>query len=216
VRGAGDPISPAEAMQTPICKTYVNDCKYSKKATRSYQWASDATITDAGQGYDINWVLSEIGTLRNSLGADAVMSTDLGVVNWTFPTTVYTDLYALPAGTKPPTTGHYPHAYTKGLWLEDGSAVDPSKDGECTVQDAMPQWMDCGIPCPVTEEARMYPSELTGFAIVVVAFMFLCALVGAIAFFMVWQPEGLTHTQCPAHSHTHTVPAFQHYSMLPC
>ena len=142
-------------------------------------------MTEAGQGYDINWVLSEVGAIRNSLNASAVMATDLGVPGWTFPTTVYTDLYGLPAGTKPPTSGHYPHAFTKGQWLADGSAVDPSKDGECTVEDAMPQWMDCGIPCPVTEEARMAPEELTGFSVVVVAFMFLCAIIGAVTYFMV-------------------------------
>ena len=178
-------ITPDDAFNTPICKTYVSDCKYSKKATRAYTYGAEASMTEAGQGYDINWVLSEVGAIRNSLGADTVMATDLGVPGWTFPTTVYTDLYGLPAGTKPPTSGHYPHAFTKGQWLADGSAVDPSKDGECTVEDAMPQWMDCGIPCPVTEEARMAPEELTGFSVVVVAFMFLCAIIGAVTYFMV-------------------------------
>ena len=32
-------ITPNDAFNTPICKTYVSDCKYSKKATRAYtEW----------------------------------------------------------------------------------------------------------------------------------------------------------------------------------
>ena len=43
-------------------------------------------------------------------------------------------------------TGKYPSAGTKG---------DDSEDGECTKADAAAQWLDCGIPCPVGDNARM-------------------------------------------------------------
>ena len=49
--------------------------------------------------------------------------------------------------------------------------VDTSKDGQCGVLDAAPQWMDCGIPCPVGPEARMNAEEKSGFGWTVVAFM---------------------------------------------
>ncbi len=45
--------------------------------------------------------------------------------------------------------------------------------------------MDCGIPCPVGDEARMAPPELGGFGAAVIVFMFSCALIGAVAYYVV-------------------------------
>ena len=115
----GWPSSSAAEMQTPICKTYVDSCTYSKGPTRKYQYAPTASIdgTTPNQGFDINWVLSKIAGVRNSLGAGAVMDADLTAAGiptsgFQFPE-VYSLLYGLPAGTNPPTSGSYPHAYVK-------------------------------------------------------------------------------------------------------
>ena len=69
--------SRAAALSTPLCKTYVHDCTYSKYETRAYTYGPNAAITADGQGYDINWVLSEVAPLRNSLGTGPVMDDDL-------------------------------------------------------------------------------------------------------------------------------------------
>ena len=127
----------------------MDPCKFSKPATREYTYGPKAEINpdyDGKQGYDINWVLSEVSSIRNSLGADSVMRADLGITPdtaeaWSFPETLYTDFYGLKAGEKPPTSGKYPHAYTKAEY--DGGAVpaiDASKDGKCTKRDSMAQW----------------------------------------------------------------------------
>ncbi len=50
--------------------------------------------------------------------------------------------------------------------------------------------MDCGIPCPVGDDARMSPEDMGGFQAVVLAFMFVCALIGAAAYFFVGKDEG--------------------------
>lgn len=110
---------------SPICKGYIETCKYSKPDTRKYTgaWAT------------INYLLEDLGLL-----------------------------------TDPSPEGAYPHEATKG----DGSA-----DGVCSKADSAAQWMDCGIPCPVGDEARVEPSEMRGFSGVVIAFMALCAVIGA-------------------------------------
>ena len=53
--------------------------------------------------------------------------------------------------------------------------------------DAATQWMDCGIPCPVGDEARNdgAQGELAGFGIAVLVFMGVCCMLGAIAAFFV-------------------------------
>jgi len=130
-------------------------------------------------------VVSEMGKLRNQiLGSNAAVAQDIGVPGWKFPEDVYTTLWGKPAGTLPPTSGSYPHAYTKGLFTSAG-VIDTDQDGTCGVGDAAPQWMDCGIPCPVGDEARMQPGDMKGYQAVVLIFMFLCAVVGAAAFFFV-------------------------------
>ena len=45
--------------------------------------------------------------------------------------------------------------------------------------------MDCGIPCPVGDEARMAPHELGGFGAAVIVFMFSCTLIGVLAYYYV-------------------------------
>ena len=97
---------------------------------------------------------------------------------------LYTTFWDVPATAVPPTEGEYPHAYVKG-YFNDAGFVDTGKDGTCDKMDAATQWMDCGIPCPVGDEARMSSSDLTGFTAAVLAFMFLCALIGAVAFKLV-------------------------------
>lgn len=193
----GWPSSSAAETSTPICKTWVNDCTYSKKPVRKYQYGTTDGITAPNQGYSIDWVLSKVNTLRNSLCKDADGNPDpagpcaamdmdlgLGLGNFTFPEGLYEYLWGKPAGTDPPTDGYYPHAFTKGLFTEDG-VIDEAQDGECGLMDAAPQWMDCGIPCPVGPEARMAPEELTGFGAAVLVFMGVCALLGAAALFFV-------------------------------
>lgn len=86
------------------------------------------------QGYDINWVLAKISGIRNSIpGYSAMMETDLGIPAGTatpfFPTNLYYGLYGLPANTEPPTSGKYPHAYTKGEFAGDPPTVEAHKDG---------------------------------------------------------------------------------------
>ncbi len=152
---AGNVISDADQMTTPICKkTYVEECKYSTEATREYDYEAGATITPpptppVNEGYDINWVLARVSGIRNSLGLESMMEQDLGLNPGDFlppndPPFVeglYDTLYGLPAGTLPPTSGKYPHAYTKAEY--DGGAVpaiDASKDGKCTKRDSMAQW----------------------------------------------------------------------------
>jgi hypothetical protein len=247
----GWPSSPAAELQTPICKTYVDSCTYSKPGTRSYQYAAGASMDGPSQGYDINWVLSKVAGIRNTNGAGAVMDADLTAAG--IPTTgfqfpeVYTSLYGEPAGTVPPTSGSYPHAYVKvrahegvggrgggaaggsawragdatarrrgrgrastaapdaarllaparahsrslaldGGWqgyFDGNGVVDEARDGVCDVKDASTQWMDCGIPCPVGDEARMSTDDLGGFQAAVLTFMILCALIGAAAVFYV-------------------------------
>ena len=182
-RAPGWPNSPASDL-LPVCqKTYVGDCTYSKgadsrgKNTRAYQYAPEATMTAANQGYSIDWVLSKVDEIRNGLGAGAVMDADLGITGFQFPE-LYTALFGKPAGSVPPTSGQYPHAFVKG-YFTDAAIVDESKDGICDEMDAATQWMDCGIPCPVGDEARMSGSEMSGFGIAVVIFMVVCALIGA-------------------------------------
>ena len=41
----GWPSSSAAEMRTPICKTYVEGCKYSRAPTRNYAYAPEATMT---------------------------------------------------------------------------------------------------------------------------------------------------------------------------
>jgi Na+/proline symporter len=110
---------------SPICKGYIDSCKYSKPETREYM----------GAFYTINYLLEALGLL-----------------------------------TDPSPSGAYPHEVTKG----DGSA-----DGECTKADSAAQWMDCGIPCPVGDEARIEVENMKGFAYTIVAFMIACAVIGA-------------------------------------
>jgi len=196
---AGNAVSDADQLTTPICKkTYVDDCKYSKPVTRKYEYAAGAAIDPAasgGQGYDINWVLAKVSSIRNAIpGYSNMMETDLGLPTSTpeapfFPTNLYTGLYGLPANTLPPTKGSYPHAYTKGEY-DANAIVEAYKDGTCSKRDSMSQWMDCGIPCPVGDEARMSPSEMGGFQAAVLVFMFVCALIGAVAFKFVGKDSG--------------------------
>lgn len=115
----GWPSTPTAEL-LPVCqKTYVGDCTYSKggggrgRNTRAYSYAPEAGITATDQGYDINWVLSEVGPLRNGLGAGTVMDADLGMTGFQFPS-LYDFFYNVPTGTKPPRTGQYPHAFVKG------------------------------------------------------------------------------------------------------
>lgn len=192
----GGPFTAPNQAKTPICqKTYVDDCKYSTKETRKWSYNTDLTKgeltsfampenANRPEGYTIAWVLSEVTKIRNALGADTVMATDLGAPNWTFPTDIYEALFGQPAGSTPPLSGAYPSAYVKAQFKDD-MTVDTSKDGICSVEDAKTQWMDCGIPCPVGDEARMAPSEMGGFQAAVLTFMFVCAVLGAIAFFFV-------------------------------
>ena len=70
-------------------------------------------------------------------------------------------------------TGKYPSAGTKG---------DDSEDGECTKADAAAQWLDCGIPCPVGDNARMEAEDMRGFGGAVLGFMGLCGILGGLAF----------------------------------
>jgi hypothetical protein len=172
--------------------------RYSTKATRKYKYeqaAKDDPLT-LGGGYDINWVLWMIGKIRNDLtirGDGTSGATDMaedlnGNVDPSytfpgFPETLYELFYNKPDGTEPPTEGHYPHAFVKGQFA--GDFVDTSKDGECSVTDAQTQWMDCGIPCPIGEESRMSKDDLAPFGGVVLAFMFVCALIGAAAMLVV-------------------------------
>ena len=59
-------------LQTPICKTYVDDCTYSKKPTRKYKYEK-AAAEGLGGGYDYNWVLWSISKIRTDLGLNADM-----------------------------------------------------------------------------------------------------------------------------------------------
>ena len=186
---SGWPSTPADSGErsTPICKTYVDDCTYSKPETRKYEYKSTETVGiegDSASGYDYNWVLFSISKIRNGLGLGADMDADLNITGFAFPETMYEYFYGLTDGTAPPVKGSYPHAMVKGLFGSDGF-VDTSKDGECSKMDSAMQWMDCGIPCPVGDEARMSKSDLEPFGGVVIAFMFGCALIGAVSFFVV-------------------------------
>ena len=80
----------------------------------------------------------------------------------------------------------YPHSFTKGQFKEDGT-LDFKKDGKCSTMDSAAQWMDCGIPCPVGDEARASgeKGELNGFGAAVIVFMCLCTIIGALAFIKV-------------------------------
>ena len=62
-------------LQTPICKTYVDDCTYSKKPTRKYKYEKAAAEDplSLGGGYDYNWVLWSISKIRTDLGLNADM-----------------------------------------------------------------------------------------------------------------------------------------------
>mmetsp|Transcript_5077 Transcript_5077/g.16580 ORF Transcript_5077/g.16580 Transcript_5077/m.16580 type:complete len:436 (-) Transcript_5077:732-2039(-) len=112
---------------SPICKTYVDDCKYSVGSTRKYT-----------SKYTINHLLLSIGLASEASD-----------------------------------TGKYPSAGTKG---------DDSEDGECTKADAAAQWLDCGIPCPVGDNARMEAEDMRGFGGAVLGFMGLCGILGGLAF----------------------------------
>ena len=72
---AGNAVSDADQLTTPICKkTYVNDCKFSTKKTRQYKYEDGAAIAPgaiANEGYDINWVLTRVAQVRNSLSGIA-------------------------------------------------------------------------------------------------------------------------------------------------
>lgn len=113
--------------KSPICKGYIEPCKYSTDETRKYSGAKST----------INHLLASLG-----LAGDASSS------------------------------GAYPHVGTK---------ADGSTDGECTKADAAAQWLDCGIPCPVGDEARTEASEMIGFRGVVIGFMVACSVIGAAA-----------------------------------
>ena len=63
----GWPTSSEAETSTPICKTWVNDCTYSKKPVRKYQYGTTDGITAPNQGYSIDWVLSKVNTFRNGL-----------------------------------------------------------------------------------------------------------------------------------------------------
>lgn len=190
---AGNLVSDADQLETPICtKTYVEDCKYSTEKTRKYEYGTEAATDPAslGGGWDINWVLHAVSGIRNNInGLSNMMEQDLGLPVSSpeapfFPTNLYYGLYGLPSTAVPPTEGKYPHAYTKGEF--DASAtVEADKDGKCTKRDSMSQWMDCGIPCPVGDDARMEASDMGGFQAAVLSFMFLCAIIGAGAFLFV-------------------------------
>jgi len=204
---AGSLVSDADQLTTPICKkTYVDDCKYSKTSTREYQYGPEAAADplSLGGGWSIDWVLHAISPIRNGVpGFSNMMEQDLGLPISSpeapfFPTNLYADsgppdnlpsLFGMPAGSTPPTSGKYPHAYTKGQF-DATATVEADKDGECSKRDSMSQWMDCGIPCPVGDDARMSVEDMGGFQAAVLTFMFLCALIGAGAFFFVGKDEG--------------------------
>ena len=164
---AGNAVSDADQLSTPICtKTYVNDCKFSTKKTRRYKYEDGAAIAPgavANEGYDINWVLTRVAQVRNSLpGIAARMEEDLGLSPGTlgtmpFPQDMYTTLYGLPTGTLPGTSGTYPHAYTKGEYTADAiPAIDASKDGECSTRDSMAQVIGHhGVPRSASTEYSM-------------------------------------------------------------
>ena len=127
----GWPSTSAETgeMDTPICKTYVDGCTYSKKSTRKYKYAKAAAEDplSLGGGYDYNWVLWSISKIRNTLvrnitglTAAADMEGDLNGDGYAFPTTLYELLYGKEEGTAPPTEGAYPHAVVKGLFTNEG------------------------------------------------------------------------------------------------
>jgi len=129
------PAWPADDMDSvgnalplsPICKTYIDDCKYSVSSTRKYT-----------SKYTINHLLLSVGLASEASD-----------------------------------TGKYPSAGTKG---------DDSEDGECTKADAAAQWLDCGIPCPVGDNARMEAEDMRGFGGAVLGFMGLCGILGGLAF----------------------------------